>query len=174
MLLTSYTREFSRPDCRPEAQTIHCIAHLDQDVGCALPYLNAVLGGVVFIAEPPTVSFKVQGKLITVQAQKIAVNALADSAEADRILAWLQREINSAWEQRDEITPLYKATPQPQVFEILKLLPKSNCGKCGLAGCMVFAAQAAEGGRGVEHCPELGGEQRAKLAGYLGRFRFDF
>ena len=91
MLLTSYTREFSRPDCRPEAQTIHCIAHLDQDVGCALPYLNAVLGGVVFIAEPPTVSFKVQGKLITVQARKIAVNALADAEEADRILAWLQR-----------------------------------------------------------------------------------
>lgn len=174
MLLESYTREFSRPDCRPEAETIHCIATLDQDVGCALPYLNAVLGGTVYIVDPPTVSFKAQGKLITVHARKIAVNALADAAEADRILEWLKREINAAWERREEITPLYKAAPQPQVFEILKILPKTNCGKCGLPGCMVFAAQAAEGGRGVEHCPDLPGEAREKLTAYLARFRFDF
>ncbi len=32
MLLNSYTKEFVRPECRPEAQSVHLIAHLDQDI----------------------------------------------------------------------------------------------------------------------------------------------
>ena len=45
MLLKSYRKEVVRPECRPEAESLHCIAHLDQDIGAVLPYLNAVLGG---------------------------------------------------------------------------------------------------------------------------------
>lgn len=36
-----------------------------------------------------------------------------------------------------------------------------------------FAAQAVEGGRGDEHCPELNDENRAKLSGCLAGFVFD-
>ncbi len=45
MLLRSYQKEIIRPECRPEAESVHCIAHLDQDIGEVIPYLNAVLGG---------------------------------------------------------------------------------------------------------------------------------
>ncbi len=173
MLLKTYKAEISRPGCRPEAQTLHCIAHLDQDVGAAIPYLNAVLGGSSFTKDPLSVTFRSQGKLITVHSNKIAVNALKDEEEADRILKWLQREINEAWENKDEITPSYQAAPRPQVFEILKLLPKTNCRKCGQPTCMVFAVMATEGGKGPEHCPELLEEGKIKLQAYLSRFRFD-
>ena len=44
MLLKGYTKEIFRPECNPSFQSLHCIAHLDQDVSEALPYLNAVLG----------------------------------------------------------------------------------------------------------------------------------
>ncbi len=174
MLLESYKLEIFNPECRPGAMAVHCFAHLDQDVGEAIPYLNATLGGFTYQKDPPSVTFKAHGKLITVHAKKIAVNALKDEAEAKKIVEWLKREINSAWENREKIKPLYEAAPQPKVIEILKLLPKTNCRECGQPTCMVFAVQAAEGAKGPEDCPPLDDTNRERLSSYLGRFRFDF
>ena len=47
MLLISYEKEIFRPKCNPGFESVHCIAHLDQDIGEALPYLNAELGGFI-------------------------------------------------------------------------------------------------------------------------------
>ena len=174
MLLESYTLEIFNPECRPGAMAVHCFAHLDQDVGDALPYLNAALGGHTYSKDPPSVGFKIYGKLITVHSRKIAVNALEDEEEATKIIEWLKREINTAWEKRNEIEPLYEAAPQPQVFEILKLLPKTNCKECGQPTCMVFASQVAEGAKGPDDCPPLEKDNNDKLTEYLGRFRFDY
>ena len=139
-----------------------------------IPYLNAELGGCQFTKEPPSVTFKIHGRLITVHSKKIAVNALKDEAEADKILNWLKRQINETWERRDEIKPSFESAPRPKVIEILRLLPKNNCRECDLPTCMVFAAQAAEGVKGPEDCPPLDDENREKLGKYLGNFKLDF
>ena len=173
MLLKTYKKEIFRAECNPRFEALHCFAHLDQNVSEAIPYLNAVLGGHSYIKDPPSVNFKIQGKLITVHPNKIAINALKDEDEATNIIEWLKREINSAWENRNNIEPLYEAAPQPQVFEILKMLPKTNCKECGQPTCMVFAAQVAEGAKGPEDCPPLENASSGKLAEYLNGFRFD-
>jgi ArsR family metal-binding transcriptional regulator len=174
MLLESYTKEIFNNECMPSAMSVQCFAHLDEDISEALPYLNAVLGGFTYTKNPPSVTFKAQGKLITVHAKKIAINALKDEDEATKIIEWLKREINSAWEKREKIEPLYEAAPQPKVIEILKLLPKTNCKECGQPTCMVFAAQVAEGAKGPEDCPPLDDASRGRLSSYLSQFRFDF
>jgi len=174
MLLKNYKLEIFNSECMPGAMSVHCFAHLDQDVGEAIPYLNAVLGGVTYVKDPPTVTFKSQGKLITVHPRKIAINALKDEAEARKIVEWIKREINTAWENRNDIEPMYEATPQPQVFEILKLLPKTNCKECGQPTCMVFATQVAEGAKGSEDCPPIDDENSKKLVEYMRQFHFDF
>ena len=112
--------------------------------------------------------------MITVHAKKIAINALKDEDEATKIIEWLKREINSAWEKREKIEPLYEAAPQPKVIEILKLLPKTNCKECGQPTCMVFAAQVAEGAKGPEDCLPLDDASKGQLSSYLSQFRFDF
>ena len=173
MLLESYELEIFNSECNPSAMSVHCHAHLAQDVSEALPYLNSTLGGFEYILEPPSVTFKAHGKLITVHARKIAVNALRDESEARKIVEWLCREINTAWQNRRHIKPIYKGMPRPQLIEVLKRLPKTNCKKCGLPTCMVFAAQAVEGGRAAEDCTELSDEMHTALAQYLDGFVFD-
>ncbi|GAB4346145.1 MAG: (Fe-S)-binding protein [Desulfobulbaceae bacterium] len=173
-LLTGWTKEITRAACRPEAQTVHCIARLHEDISEVIPYLNAVLGGYTYIKEPPSVTFRSQGKLITVHGDHIAINANRDAEEAEKILQWLKGEINDAWAKRDSITPSYEAAPRPQPFEIVRFLPKTNCGKCGQPACLVFATLAVEGGKGAEDCPEMTPEQKKGLAAYLGRFRFEW
>jgi hypothetical protein len=86
MLLKSFRKEIFRPECNPSFESVHCIAHLDQDVSDALPYLNSVLGGTDYFMDPPQVMFHAHGKIIRVGAREIAVNALRDEVEADRIL----------------------------------------------------------------------------------------
>ena len=173
MLLKNYSKEIFRPECNPGFESVHCIAHLDQNIDPVLPYLNAVLGGFEYLKNPPAVIFRSQGKLITVHGTKIAINALRDEAEADKILKWLKREINEVWENRDNIQPSCEGAPKPKVIEILKLLPRTNCKKCGVSTCMVFAARMAEGAKGVEDCPGLDQENRAKLESYMEQFNFD-
>ncbi len=173
MLLNGYREEIFLPTCNNTFQSVHCIAHLDQDISGALPYLNAVLGGDTYIKEPPSVTFKLYGKLISVHGDKIAVNALRDEAEARHILEWLKEQINDAWEKKETITPKYDGKSKPHLLEIYKLLPKTNCRKCGQPTCMMFASLATEGIKGCDDCPELKEENVKKLKSYLGRFRFD-
>lgn len=173
MLLTSYSKEIFRPECNPSFQSLHCIAHLDQDVTQALPYLNVTLGGFEYLKDPPAVTFRIHGKLITVHPREIAVNALRDEEEADRILEWMKREINDAWENREKITPSFQGAPKPKILDILKLLPKTNCRKCGQPTCMVFASLAAQGVKGAEDCPALAEDKKEPLQTYLSRFGLD-
>jgi ArsR family metal-binding transcriptional regulator len=119
------------------------------------------------------VTFRVLGKIITVHSREIAVNAFKDEEEADKILEWLRREINEAWEKRDEIEPRYEGAPKPKVLEILKLLPKTNCRECGEPTCMVFATLVTEGAKGPEDCPPLKVENKKKLEEYLEQFHLD-
>jgi ArsR family metal-binding transcriptional regulator len=173
MLLTGYREEISRPTCNNTFQSLHCIAFLDEDISGALPYLNAILGGDSYIKDPPSVTFKSQGKLITVHSRKIAVNALRDEAEAHSILEWIKQEINNAWDNRATIVPKFDDKSKPHILEIYKLLPKTNCRKCGQPTCMMFASLATEGVKGYGDCPEMAAEHVVKLKHYLSQFRFD-
>jgi len=173
MLLKGYRKEIFRPECNNSFESLHCIAHLDDDISEVLPYLNAVLGGDSYIKDPPSVTFKAQGKLITVHSRKIAINALRDEEEAHHILEWLKKEINDAWDQREKIVPKYDGKKAPHILDIYKFLPKSNCRKCGQPTCMMFASLATQGAKGVKDCSELTEASSAKLKEYLSRFRFD-
>lgn len=48
-------------------------------------------------------------------------------------------------------------------IEIFKLLPKTNCKKCGFPTCLAFAMKVAQGQVSIEQCPEASEEVKAKL-----------
>lgn len=173
MLLSGYTLEIFRSKCNAGAQTLHCFAHLHDDIGEALPYLNTVLGGFGYTKEPPSLTLKNSGKLITLHPRKIAVNALQDEEQAEKIVNWLQREINSAWEDRENIIPSTEGAKPPALMEVLKLLPKTNCKEYGEPTCMVFAVRVTEGVKDHANCPALQEDKKEALANYLSQFRFD-
>jgi ArsR family metal-binding transcriptional regulator len=86
VLLKGYRKEIFRPECNPQFQSLHCIAHLDQDVTEVLPYLIAVLGGHQYFKDPPALTLKIHGKLITFHPREIAVNALKDEGGPTKFL----------------------------------------------------------------------------------------
>lgn len=98
---------------------------------------------------------------------------MKDEAEADKILTWLKNQINETWESRHNIQPSFESALRPRVFDILKLLPKSNCRECGQPTCTVFAVQLTEGAKGPDDCPSLEEKNREELRNYLSRFKLE-
>ncbi|MDT8357840.1 MAG: acetyl-CoA decarbonylase/synthase complex subunit gamma [Methanomicrobiaceae archaeon] len=52
-----------------------------------------------------------------------------------------------------------------KALDIYKLLPKTNCKKCGYPTCLAFAMKLAAGQADVNQCPDLDEETRALLGG---------
>ncbi len=172
MLLKNYRIEMFRPGCNASFQSLNCYAHLEEDISDVIPYLNAVLGGTGFTQTPPSVMFKIHGRLITVYSDKISINALKDASEAEKFVEWMKNEINDAWEKRHQIIPKYGVAKKPEILDVLKLLPKSNCRECGQPTCLVFSTLVVQGAKGAEDCPPLVGENKRLLTNYLSTFDF--
>jgi acetyl-CoA decarbonylase/synthase complex subunit gamma len=49
-------------------------------------------------------------------------------------------------------------------LDIFKLLPKTNCKKCGNPTCMAFAMKVASGGITIDKCPDISAEALAQLS----------
>jgi acetyl-CoA decarbonylase/synthase complex subunit gamma len=49
-------------------------------------------------------------------------------------------------------------------IQIFKLLPKTNCGECGVPTCLAFAMNLAAGKAEPASCPYLSDEAKAQLA----------
>ncbi len=49
-------------------------------------------------------------------------------------------------------------------IQIFKLLPKTNCGECGVPTCLAFAMNLAAGKAELEKCPYVSEEAKEKLA----------
>jgi len=169
MMLKHYRKEFRRPP-NPSAKHLRCVAYFDENISDVLPYLNTVLRGHQYITEPPSLTLKFNGKLITIYSQEIAINIVKDKAEADNILEWLKQEINNTWKRRDQIKPSFSAPKKPGILNIFKLLPKTNCQECGQPTCMVFALLVTEGKKGPEDCPQLDVRNKITLQEYLEQF----
>ena len=41
-----------------------------------------------------------------------------------------------------------------QPLEFIKFTPRTNCGECGYAACLAFAAAVTKGGENPEKCPD--------------------
>lgn len=152
VLVRTYRTVFCRPP-NPNAQHLRCVAQLDVDITEVLPYLNTTLGGHQYFPSPPSLTLKLPGKLVTLHANEIAINILRDREEALAILDWLIEEINETWNRREAIEPTYGVAAKKSVLEILRTLPRDNCGRCGHSTCMVFAVRVSEGLSRVEDCP---------------------
>ena len=168
MLIKGYTKSFVRPP-NPNARHLRCFAALDGEVTAVLPYLNTVLKAYDYSPEPPTLTLKLPGKLVTIHPREIAINIVKDEEEAGEILEWLTQAINATWARREEIKPTFEVAPRPRVLDLLRLLPKTNCGKCGSPTCMVFAVELGKGEKVPEQCPALSAADRERLGEFLGR-----
>ena len=173
MLVVGYDLTIVNNHCLPGAESVNGLARIQEDITEVIPYLNSALGGAQCTKTPPSVTFKTEGKLISVQPDCITVNGVKDEAHARKIIDWMVREINDTWENKHTITPRFEQAERPSMIKLLGFLPKTNCRKCGEPTCMVFAVRLADGAKDASACTELRDDSLQKMQNYLSQFQFD-
>jgi ArsR family metal-binding transcriptional regulator len=155
MLIEHYDLDVFTPPCEPGAERFSAIARLAVDIGAVLPYLNATLKGAVYSPEAGALTWVRGGRRVAYSAYQIAVSNVEDREEAIRVLESEIERVNQTWEQRDDITPSVHVRKRPTPLAIYKLLPGTNCKRCGEPTCYVFATKLAAGQSQLDSCPVL-------------------
>ena len=165
MLIENYDLEVFTPPCDPGTERYAARARLNVDISEALPYLNAALRGAVYLPEAKALTWKKGGHNIAFHAYEIAASNVEDRDGAEKELKGLIDLVNRTWERRDEITPDTTTRQRPTPMAIYKLLPNTNCKKCGEPTCYSFALKLTASQRKLADCPPLTEPQYAeKLA----------
>jgi len=145
--------------CVADTTKIRIIAHLSGDLAEVFPYLNAEMREASYNVHGPTFTFMDRYRMVSVYPRRIAVAKADEIVDAWRVLEALRVRANEAWARRGDIEPSYEMRERPPALEILKRLPRTNCGACGEATCMAFAVKVWSGEAAVSQCtPVFEGE----------------
>jgi ArsR family metal-binding transcriptional regulator len=165
MLIGVYELELFTPPCEPGAERFAARARLSADISDVLPYLNATLRGAVYWPEAKALTWKKAGHNIAFNAFEIAISNVEDRSAAEDELRGLVDLVNRTWENRAEIQPDHTPRRRPTPMAVFKLLPNTNCKRCGEATCFSFALKLCSSQRSLSDCPSLTApEHAAKLS----------
>ena len=100
--------------------------------------------------------------MITLHAHHITLAKIDDENEAEKILKRLRDLINETYENREKIKPDYSLKQELKPSDIDKLLPGTNCRKCGFLSCLAFAFKLIRKQTETTKCQPLFTEEYAE------------
>ena len=153
-LLRSYEINAVLP-CLAEEGKYRVKAILTDDVREVLPYLNAVLEKASLSSSGASLMFRERGRIIAVWPREFTASKVTDEKDAREIFNTLRGKINDCWERRGEITPDYTRRGGVGALDMVKLLPLTNCRRCGEATCLALAVKIEQEEKTMAVCAEL-------------------
>ena len=93
---------------------------------------------------------------------EIELGIVKDPSEAAAVVDEVVRLVNRVWNEHERITPSFRERKLPAVYDIFKLLPKTNCKGCGYPTCLACAADMRNGIVSLERCLLLSKTEYAK------------
>ena len=158
MFLKSYKIARVLP-CLADPEKIRVIAEISDEIHEVFPYLNATLKGCIYNHPANTLTIKKDQKLITLHVLHITLAKIEDENEAEELLKWLKDLINETHEKRDQIEPNYSMAAELKALDLFKLLPGTNCKRCGEPTCLAFAVKLAGRDADITKCNPLFSEK---------------
>jgi ArsR family metal-binding transcriptional regulator len=143
------------------------------DLRQILPYLNAVLPGAIYNHAALALTFTKEHRIISLHPRLITCAKADDLEDARSVLGWLTNLINNTWARRAEITPPYERCERVTALAIYKLLPRTNCGRCGVPTCLAFAVKLVAEEASAMRCSALLDSAFAEKRGMLTRMLAD-
>lgn len=127
----------------------------EKDLSSLFPYLNGVLQKTIYLKAPPFIRFRFEGVLCAVHPFYMAAFPFGDRSGAEGFADRIIEFMNDVHARRSTIKPNHKTHHPVSVVEVLKILPKTNCGRCGYPTCLAFAGAIRTGRAMPSQCPEL-------------------
>lgn len=176
MLIETYNLEIEVSKHTADEFEYEAIAKLPVDIRQVFPYLNSKLRNGTYLPDVPVFSWRKDEHKIAFWPDRIAVDHLNSREIAQAMLEELVQLVNKVWDERDQIVPESSSRENLQPLELYRLLPRTNCKKCGEASCFNFALKLAAGQTELEKCEPLIAEgeypdQRAQIGTLLATKR---
>jgi ArsR family metal-binding transcriptional regulator len=176
MLIETYNLEIEVSTHSAHEFEYEATAQLPVDIRQVLPYLNAKLRSGTYLRDVPAFSWRKDEHKIAFWSDRIAVDHLESREQAQMVMEELVKLVNDVWDGRGQILPESTSRENLQPLELYRLLPRTNCKKCGEASCFNFALKLAAGQIELEKCEPLLGEvecreQRAQIESLLAAKR---
>lgn len=154
-LITDYQFELVEDHHHPGSGNYSVRVLVPGDISGVFPYLNTVLDDPWYDHKDHVLIGSRNKIRYAFRPNEIHVAVLADRSTVSDISREAVDLVNQTWEARDHITPSLRERKLPPVYEIYKLLPRTNCRECGYPTCLAFAAALRSGEVRLEQCPLL-------------------
>jgi len=155
MLIEAYDVDLHCPACEPGAEAWVATVTTTADLSEIMPYVNGVVDRGQYTPAVPTLVWREGAHKLFLKARQFGISNLRDRAHAEAKVAALVQFLNDTWDKRDGITPDFSTRVKPKVLDVLRLLPRANCGDCGVPSCMAYAVALCEGDKSLDDCPPL-------------------
>jgi ArsR family metal-binding transcriptional regulator len=155
MLIDCCEMDLYCPACDPGAETWAATVATVVDLSELMPYVNAVVEKGEYSPRVPTLVWRQGAHKVFLRSRQFGISNLSDRAQAQSEVDTLVQFLNETWDARERITPDFSTRSKPKALEVLKLLPRANCGDCGVPSCMAYAVALVEGDKSLDDCPPL-------------------
>jgi ArsR family metal-binding transcriptional regulator len=156
-LVGSYKIRTEIPDCHPGSTSFSIFITFEDDITEVLPYLNAVLAGELdYRHKDAILLWEAGGKNHVFRAHEIAIASFQENEDDAAYAKMITDKIDEIWGSRETITPSTEGIgPLPSALDIFKILPRTNCKKCGSPTCMAYAVELRSDPTRISSCPFL-------------------
>ena len=154
-LIETYDSSLVEAACHVGANHFGALVTVPEDISAIFPYLNALEEKARYDHENEVLILDRKGQKYAFRPREIRVADVQNLTEARDVVRELVDWLNAVWQDKDRITPSYREKKQPPVMEVFKLLPRTNCRRCGYTTCMAFAAAVSRGAAKPEDWPPL-------------------
>lgn len=126
---------------------------LDSDVRDLFPFINATVEDAKLHDTPEHIQFVILGAQCTLYPREVVAAAFENEARARKFAEGLVAFLNDLDKKKASLVPEYKRYTIVSPVDIYKLLPKTNCRKCGFSTCVAFSAALGRGLATPDMCP---------------------
>ena len=154
-LIRNYEVEIVEPGCSPGSGRWGILIAVPDDISAVFPYLNTVYNNTIYDHQNKILIIRDQNQAFALRDKEIRIARVEDPLQARKTAGELIEKINRVWRDKDTITPRFTDKKRVVVIDIYKLLPKTNCRKCGYLTCLAFAADLRQGTARIDYCPPL-------------------
>lgn len=156
MLIKGFTDLELRPPPHLRDRALwNAIFKLDSDVSHLFPYINAEIKDSLYFDNPHHIRFRWEEGGCGLYSDYATAGWFEGRDLAVDYIWKIIDFLNLLDENKGSIKPDHRKFKHIPVLEIFKILPRTNCGKCGYPTCMAFAAAVSSRNASPEKCPDF-------------------
>jgi len=150
-----YRYQLVNIECLPGSANFNVIMELDESIQELLPYLASALKRCTYQHGTDVINSMDRGHIVAVYPDRLTITDVGGVDEAESLCREYFQKIADVKSNLASIEPTYEKRLTLTILDILRALPKTNCGQCGASTCTEFAAKVHREEEMISRCTPL-------------------